>query len=359
MGIGDVCIGLAKDEAIEELATMIESLSRNVLEHPELPLPEMRPRLSDILFSPRERGFDTFAVVNTNVRATESVMRFAAGINPFVAIIGPSGWGKSHLLEAAARRWGQDRTRGPIVLMSALEWLADGRMRAFNGPLILDNVQDLTMRTRSRLQLTLALERRYRAGRPTLLSFTESKITRTIKRSIPFERNWVMAMLKSPTDQERFAILDAMARNERIQLSSVLRNVLAKELHGNGRTMQGALNRLGLTQHDWLDARSTLLACGVLNPFFTANPSWDLRELIADAAQKMPAADRGSVAPFDLAIFTMLKVASLNEGDVARFFRIEQSKAFAYATRFAEKVESNPGTGEVAARFIDRVVASF
>ena len=58
--------------------------------------------ISEVLLNPRPRGFDTLAVVPSNVRAVESGLLFANGLLAHVAVVGPSGWGKSHLLEAVA-----------------------------------------------------------------------------------------------------------------------------------------------------------------------------------------------------------------------------------------------------------------
>jgi len=319
-------------------------------------VPEMRPRLSDVLFEPRPRGFDTIATVPSNIRAVESAMRFANGVNPFVVLVGPSGWGKSHLLEAVERHWKLDSSNGPITRVSGIEWQNDPKLRAFNGALILDNAQDLTARTRSRIQLQLTLERRFRAGRPTLLSFTKPKLTRSVWGVLPTPREWVVAMIKSPTPAERERILTAIAKMEGVDLSALLIRLLANELDGNGRTLSGAMNRLKLTQRSWLGSAETLRACGVLTPFFTSNSDWDLREHIADVAKRTPTSEFGAASTFDLTLYAMLKVALLPETCVSSFFRIEQGKAYAYATRFSEKLASTPDVREAAERFIDRVV---
>src|SRR5688572_30068178 len=99
------------------------------------------PRLSEILFEAPFRSFGTLAALPSNVRAIESGLLFASGIHPFVAVVGPSGWGKSHLLHAVATRLGEDECLPPEVL-SAQDWIAGG-MRSDSGrALLLDNVQD-------------------------------------------------------------------------------------------------------------------------------------------------------------------------------------------------------------------------
>lgn len=316
-----------------------------------------RPRISDVLFSSADHTFESIAVLQSNVRAIESAFRFSNGINPFVAIIGPSGWGKTHILQAASRHFRIDLGNPHVPVISAIDWLADARLRSFSGPLILDNAQDLIQRTRSRIQLQLTLERRVRSGKPTMMAFTESKLTRGIRSTLPNFRDWVVAVVKPPTVPEREKIVRKMAESEGLILSDTLIKLFASKLEGNGRTLIGALKRLRLTQQTiWLDPHATLKACGILNPFFATNSGWDLREHVGDIAKSLAPDERGKVVPFDLALHTMLRVADLGETNVAKFFRIEPAKAYSYAQRFASRVESDPDARAIADRFIDRVV---
>lgn len=315
-----------------------------------------RPRLSEVLLRSPEHTFESFAVTTSNVRATESAMRFVRGINPFVVLIGPSGWGKSHLLSATAYQLGIE-TKSAVPVISGPEFLADSRFQSSSAPLILDNAQDLVAKTRSRYQLQLTLQRRFRSGRPTLLSFTEGKVTRAIRNTLPNFRDWLIAPLRVPSQVERVRILRRMADVEGMRLSETLTRIMATRLEGNGRTFLGALCRLQVVQSEWMDHSSTLRACGILNPFLASNPGWDLRELIAEAAKDLSPSDRKSIVPFDLSLHVMLNVALLVESDVARFFRIEPGKAFGYANRFAQKVESDAVVAAAAERFVSKVVS--
>lgn len=315
-----------------------------------------RPRLSEVLLKSPDHTFESFAVTNSNVRAAESALRFVRGINPFVVLIGPSGWGKSHLLAAAAYMLGLE-TKSKVSVIAGPEFLADSRLQSSSAPLVLDNAQDLIAKTRSKYQLQLTLERRFRSGKPTLLSFTEGKVTRAIRGTLPNFREWLIAPLKAPSQSERVRILRRMAQAEGMRLSETLTRIMATRLDGNGRTFLGALCRLQVVQAEWMDHSSTLRACGILNPFFASNPGWDLRELIAEAAKDLDPADRKAIVPFDLSLYVMLNVAMLVESDVARFFRIEPGKAFGYANRFSQRVESEPETAAAADRFVSKVVS--
>ena len=81
----------------------------------------------------------------------------------------------------------------------------------------------------------------------------------------------------------------------------------------------------------------TLRACGVLNPFFADNSSWDLRDHIASCAQEFPS-ECLSIQWEDLAIFAMLRIALLAEADVAQYFQIKPAAAYTRGIRFEERV---------------------
>jgi chromosomal replication initiation ATPase DnaA len=101
-----------------------------------------RPCLADSLSGQVDGGFRTFAVLPSNVAAVEAAMLFAGEIQPFVAIVGPGGWGKTHLLEAAACRLRGERGCARLSVVQASDWATGARNATPNLPLILDNAQD-------------------------------------------------------------------------------------------------------------------------------------------------------------------------------------------------------------------------
>jgi hypothetical protein len=94
----------------------------------------------------------------------------------------------------------------------------------------------------------------------------------------------------------------------------------------------------------------------VLNPFFSDNSSWDLREHIMDCARPYPI-DCPDVSSQDLAIYVMLHEALLAEADVARFFEIGPAKAYNVATSFSKKVRDCQQKDQVVRSFIEHVVS--
>jgi len=301
------------------------------------------PRLSEVLFPMQRPSFDSFAPLPSNEQAFESTRLFASRGASFVALIGPSGCGKSHLLESASGRLRCEATEDADVL-DATRWAEGPPRRDAAAPLILDNVQDALDKGRVRLQLRLALERRVRAGRATLLSFTAHRPTRAIRSFLPSSKDWIVCGIQAPEPMERERLVRQLSKSEGLELSETLVWLLSHRMNGNGRSLLGALKRLRLQQKQWTDPSMTLRACGVLNPFFADDSSWDLREHISVAADEL-SEEVQLGARRDLALFTMLRIAHLGEADVAHYYEMEPAAAYTAAIKFEEWVTC-PGNVE-------------
>ena len=313
------------------------------------------PRLSEVLFDSARATFSTYAPLPSNVEAIDAALRFSAGQEPLVALVGPSGWGKSHLLGAAALRIA--KSAPPVRLASVEEHLRAGGVVDLPGALVLDDCQEILAKPKMRLMLRMLLERRVRAARPTMLAFTLPRPTRALGGLLPSERSWLVTAIQAPAAQERAALIEQMAAAEGIALSPRLVRIVATRMHGNGRTLSGALKRLRLASVAWLDAEATLRACGLLDPFFADNPGWDLKGKVARLAERHRARF-GRVLPTDLAIYTLLRVACLAEGDVARALDVEPSAVYLRAGRMASEIAVDPGVASCIGRFAEIVVES-
>jgi len=316
---------------------------------------EKAPRLSEVLFQRPTQSFASFAALPSNVESIEACLCFAAMLEPFVTLVGPSGWGKSHLLSATAARMSQGEV--PVRLASVGDFLRGPDAVDAGGALLLDDCQEVLSKPKMRLLLRLLLERRVRMGRPTMLCFTMARPSRPLANLLPIEKHWNIALLEAPAPQERALLIEQMATAEGLVLSRRLIRILATRMHGNGRTLSGALKRLRLSGASWLDASATLRACGLLDPFFSDNPGWDLKLKITRLAERNHARF-GRVIPTDLAIYTMLREAALGEADVARALDIEPSAAYLRASRFALDVEADPIAATYVQRFVELVVES-
>ncbi len=311
-----------------------------------------RPRLSTVLLKNEPRSFDSLVTLPSNVQAAEAALLFGAGRLPFVSLVGPSGWGKSHLLEASAQALRQvNRDCSPQVV-NAEDWVQTAHRLDPLEPLLIDNVQEAIDQHKSRLQLRLAIERRIRAGRPTMLAFTAPKVTRAIRNFLPNHHAWVVTEIESPTATERERLVRTMSRTEGLALSESLQWLLARKLLGDGRTLIGAFQRLKLADSKWLDGAATLRALGVLTPFFADNVTWDLREIIFESAVSRCRTDWNR----DLATYVMLKVALIPEAEVAQFFEVKPATAYARAVAFQKRMDQSDDIRSQTRRFIEEVV---
>lgn len=312
------------------------------------------PRVSDSHARNATRTFGSLAVLPSNVGAVESALHFASGLNAFTVIVGPSGWGKTHILECVSERLSQRFKPTPLV-MSATEWLSNAHASDPMLPLLLDDVQELTTRPRSRIQLRLALERRIRAGRPTMLAFTAPKRTRHLNGTLPSAKDWMIGTVAEPAPSERMLIIAQLAEAQGLSLSTSLTRVIAHKMRGNGRTLVGALRRLRLHGPIWNDVSGTLKACGLLEPFFADSGSWDLRGHILTVAKSFNATQFG-VPISELVAYTMLREAALCEVDVARSLKIEPGEAYARSARFEKQYKTSESALLAVRNFAESVV---
>jgi hypothetical protein len=330
--------------------------SRNIESHlgHESTDDDKMPRLSKVLFDRREASFSSIAALPSNVQAIEAGLMFAAGLTPFVALVGPSGWGKSHLLKAIAYRMGNDLAPAPVPI-TVTDYLANVSRAEAPGPLILDDVQEIMKKSRLKLELTLNLQRRVRGGRPTILAFTSPKPSRALRALLPSPREWCIETMGAAEPAERVLLLHQMSGVEGLTLSPRLSKVIADQMYGNGRTIAGALKRLRLSGPHWLDSSATLRAFGLLDPFFADNGTWDLKHKILRQAEHARDLFPG-VSTTDLALYTLMHEAGLSEVDVAHTVGIEPADAYLRATSFRNRVQQDAVLRISLRHFIDSVI---
>jgi len=318
--------------------------------------PASNPKLSEVLFANSSHNFASLAGVPSNVEAVEAALTFAGGTNPFAALVGPTGWGKTHLMEAVAAQ--VSREDGCIVpIHNAMEWATSSHGAYARQPLLLDNAQDALVRPKVRQAVRSALEKRVRMGLPTMLSFTAHRPTRPLKSLLPCCQDWIVANIKTPDPRERMVVVSQISNAEGVAISQGLARLLAYKMKGNGRTLVGALKRLRLYGPTWLDSRATLKACGILDPFFFDNSAWDLKEQISRISHH-PEYRHGRADSSDMAIFTMLREANLSEIDIARFLNIEPSEVYQRSAKFEGQASlSEPIKAELNT-FIEAIVDS-
>jgi chromosomal replication initiation ATPase DnaA len=313
------------------------------------------PRLSEILFSRRPHSFATLAALPSNVEAIEAGLLFSTGLATFVGVVGPSGWGKSHLLEAVVHRLERDRVEG-VRRLDVQKYLQSPSKFEQSRILVLDDVQEVLSKGKQRQSLRFHMERRVRSRRPTLLAFTANTANRHIRNLLPQLREWTIVTMQPPTAPERVPLLAQLCSAEGLSLSPQLTHVIATQMHGNGRTLCGALKRLRMAGSSWMDAVATLRACALLDPFFSDNGDWDLpRRILKIADENRNCYHRVSVA--DMALFTMMHEARIGELEVARAAQVEPAEAYARAMRFKRTHEIDLEAQGAVRHFIELIVS--
>lgn len=316
----------------------------------------VRPRISDVLFQRMERRFDSLASLASNCEAIDAGVRFVVGDCPFVVIVGPSGWGKTHLLESVAAKLAQDGFPHSRVVAAA-DWL-DGRAPVdARNHLLLDDVQDVLNRTRSRYRFRLEMERRVRVGMPTMLAITADIPSRRAISFLPNHRDWNLFEMDEPASRDKEKVVSRIAKSEGVALSDQLCRIIGTRMKGNGNTFHGSIVKLKSVQHRWQTDEDVVRACGLLNLFFADNPEWDLREKIL-AAAKSSATMFVGIDACGLACYAMKEVAHLAENDVARYCGISHAKVHENSVRFQDRLSVDPVVQESFRTYMASVVKS-
>lgn len=281
------------------------------------------------------RPLQKFAVVGSNCEAIQGALLFSKYQTPFVALVGPTGWGKTHLLEAVAEEF-RPLHRKPIQVQSATTWVEQSSSRENCLPVILDDVQACLQSQRHRQQLRSRLERRVRLGRPTLLSITTDRRQSRFEHMLPIEKAWNVYTLPEPRSDEWVTILNRLLENEGLEFSERLKSVMARRLGGNGRTMHGALQRLKLVSAHWLSEEDEMRALGYLRPFLKRYPNSGMRERIDRVIREVLNADQDpSMTEFSrcVAIYAMRHFFELDESSIAEFYGVSPGDVYtSYST---------------------------
>ena len=290
--------------------------------------PRSVQRLSDAFRAHGQFPIGDLAPLACNIRALEAASDFARGVHNQVVIIGPSGWGKSHLLRSAAHaiRLYQDR---PVVVADAATWALAQRRVKDAAPLILDDVQDVIRHARARHCLRDCLARRSEFGRPTLLGFNALRMCRDLHELLPVSAPWVCATIKEPDVQDREIVVRQIARKEGVVLSRAARRTIARMVAGNARSIEGAMRRLRLVTDDWSEPASVLPLCGLVMPYVVDGTEWDPREIVASVATGvLEGTVAGRKVVKEITAFILCRDMGLSESDVAAYVELPPGEVY-------------------------------
>ena len=310
-----------------------------------------RPRLSSVLHGV---SFD-IATLPYNARAVHLGFGVCNGGVQFGAVVGPSGWGKTHLLHCLETSLAALRV--PALRAKAGEWLGSRAQADYRGVLLLDDVGDALKSVRLRHDLRKVLERRVRSRLPVVLVVTSDEPSQALRGLLPNEREWEVAVVEQPKVSEREQILVDLAGRIGVNAGPKLVSVMARHLHGNGRSYKGALERLRLSGKEWDQPEDVVRAVGVLAPVM-ASESWDPRDEVHDAVSAT--LDPSAPAVTDVCAYLMLRELGLSEGDVATFLHVSPSSAYSRACNVKAGMADPAFAARVAAckvAVLDRLTA--
>ena len=286
-----------------------------------------------------ETGFKVIAPLHTNVKAIEAALLFATNHQPFVAIVGPAGCGKTLLLGAASD-YIKAHGNTNVEFMSAEQFLKLESRIGLEKTIILDDCQDVFGKPKQCLRLRLALDRRVRGNRPTMVAFNCVSRDRRINNLLPAPRKWCLEAIGEPNLAGRISLVHHLARKERLNLSPVFTKIIGAKLLGNGRVIAGALQRLKLEKNEWTDSHQILKGCGLLDPYFADNSNWDLRYRIIRVATDAVTKDQ-RLEVNELSCYLMIHGAGLCEASVANYLDADPTRCYQDGAKVAKLVKND------------------
>jgi energy-coupling factor transporter ATP-binding protein EcfA2 len=301
------------------------------------------------------REFDPLAAIPSNVEAIETAMSFGTGHERLVLIVGPTGWGKTRILEASAKTAKEVQKTNARVI-DAATWAHSVHALDPDQPLWLDNVHDAMSKARTRVPLQLALARRAQAKRPTMLA-ASCNGNREIAQLVPNYRDWNVVRIKVPSKPERQLVVTHLAQRMGVELSDSLSSIISHRLGGSARAIEGALRRLQLAGPTWTSDIEAIRACGILTPLFDDNGQWDMRTTMSESAHKfLESAEEPNLDERSLAIFGMRHWAHIPEADVAHFFEATGGQIYGSVRRYRERIRNGQIHRDSMDRFATYVV---
>lgn len=182
-----------------------------------------------------------------------------------VLLHGPSGTGKSHLLEAIALRTRQLRSRSAVVLLSAEQFTTTfldalhgrrglpGFRRSLRSAdlLLVDDIQFLAGKKATVSELLHTVEALLRAGRQVVLTADRDaeglgELGADLQARL---RGGMSAPMLPPDGPTREGIVAALAARRGLELPADVVRFVADRLTRNARELAGAVNRLEATSH--------------------------------------------------------------------------------------------------------------
>lgn len=240
------------------------------------------PLRSEVILGDDPESWHGFAPLPSNFAAFEAALKIADGFSSFCIVVGPSGWGKSHLLQVAAER-SAHRVGEECRVHSPSSCVHRAQALSRTMPLIVDGVQDMARHPRLRHQFLSLIRTRVKLRRPTLIALEADSSSRLLGELSALTLDKAVFHINVPTPREREKIVSIVSRSMGMKLHETLARVIGRHVDGNGRSMLGALNRLSLYSSDWSGEGDLTKAMGITLPFLTGCDGWDIRDAVQEA----------------------------------------------------------------------------
>lgn len=294
----------------------------------------MHPRLSDAMCGALRVPIISLPLLSCNITAVEACRDFALGRDYLVALVGPSGWGKSLMLRSLTD-WMTQEYGFPIKVQNSLDLLRSGPKAESLAPLIIEDIQEAVRQPRHRHELKSLLERRIRLRRPTLVSLTAFDGAASLSAAVPHPDKWTLGVVEEPAADEKRVIIAEMAKLENLQLHPSLVRLLANYLYGNGCSIAGALHCLSLVKLDWSHQEDVVRACGTVTSFLTLH-NWDPFTEITEAVSRQLESTPSTFSNVELSCYFMVTLASLGEENTARQLRLEPREVYKITNKISQ-----------------------
>lgn len=284
---------------------------------PRLDLPET---LSDVLLGDAGE-WNGFAPLPSNFAAFEAAMRVAHGLSSYAVIVGPSGWGKTHLLQVTAERIASLHN-AECVIHSPASFLAHSDSETTTLPVLVDGVQDVLRMPRLKHRFMVRLRERTRHRRPILLAMESEPQSKLLRELAMMRVKPSVFPITVPTSSERELIVINVALSLGLQLHRTLARLIAKHVDGNGMSILGALNRLALYGNDWSCESNLPRALGITLPFLRGRDGWDLRDAVQEAVTSALLGSKESDRLCGWLCWSLRGLLKLPEDQVAAFVNL-------------------------------------
>ncbi len=376
--------------------TMVEEISQNgATQQPVVrrgfghpPVAEATPAQSFVRprLNPRY-SFEEFVVGESNRYAHAAAQSVGdPGSNAFnpLFLYGPSGLGKTHLMQAIGHSFLQHRPDAQILYVTSeqfinsfIESIQHKRSIEFRGRfrnvdlLLLDDVQFLMGKERTQQEVFHTFNALFDSGKKIVLtSDRPPRDLSTLEDRLRSRFEWgVIADIQPPDLETRIAILRQKALQENLAVPSDVLTFIAEWVRDNVREMEGALKRIKVYSSLHGCPITMEVAREVLGHLITGQPQGrisieDIQKAVCDyfeiSKQQLLGSNRSKKfsQPRHLALYLCRELTDLSFPDIAAKFGGKDHTSVIYACRkIKSAIEADPNMSSIV-NYLTRQIQS-